>query len=213
MKRAWITTVVVTLSMVGMACAQQLEELFSQYVQVKNPTGLFVQRLIKVQPGGGDGWKAVSLPEVGLKLRLPAAITPDVKPNGSRVLLATFAEGDARPRPALRIDVFTPQPDEPSLVDPEYAKEYAEAYPEQAFKGRFTVTDSGMVVLQKLPLAMVGGTYQAGAAAAYRLQWSYLSKERQYFLTFDCPEGEWANYADSVARILLSVELPKRKKE
>ena len=212
-RRAILAAMLFAVGMGGAACAQ-LEELFSEHVQIQNPVGEFAPKLIKVRPAGGDGWKTVSVPEAALKLTLPADITVDTTKMESRVLLAVLAEGGKRPKPALRIDVFTPQPGEPTLVDPEYAKEYAEAYPEQAFGGKFTVTDSGMVTLKKQPLAMVGGRYQAGMSAtpSYRLQWSFLSKERQLFLTFDCREEEWEQYADRLARILISLELPRQKK-
>lgn len=214
MRRAMTMAVLLAVGLAGVAHAQ-LEELFSAHVQVQNPVGPFVQWLIKVQPAGGDGWKTHSVPDAGVKLTLPAGVTADTTKSESRVFLAVLSADEKRPRPALRVDVFTPQPGETAEVDLDYAKEYAVAYPQQAFQGKFTVTDSGMVTLKKQPLAMVGGTYQAGlsATAAYRLQWSYLSKERQIFLTFDCREEEWENYADRVARILLSLELPRRKKD
>lgn len=214
MRRAMAVTVLVAAGIAGAACAQ-LEELFSEHVQIHNPVGMFAPRLIKLRPPGSEGWKSVAVPDAALKLSLPEGAAVETEKRESRVLLATLTEGEKRPRPALRIDVFTPQPGETSEVDPDYAKEYAEEYPQQAFQGKFTVTDSGMVVLRKQPLAMVGGNYQAGASAtpAYRLQWSYLSKERQIFLTFDCREEEWEQYADRVGRILLSLELPRRKKE
>jgi hypothetical protein len=65
-----------------------------------------------------------------------------------------------------------------------------------------------VVLRKKTNLAMAGGTYPLGAVVAYRLQWVYLSKDRQLFFTFDCPEHEWEDYADRVGQMLLSLEIP-----
>jgi hypothetical protein len=192
----------------GGAALAQVEELFSRHVRVLRPQGQFAQRLIKVAPGQGDSWKEVSDSKAGFKLMLPARAEVDQSPQGSRVLLAALSESQIRPRALLRIDHFTPKPEEPTVVDLDYLEEYVKQYPEQAGLGKLTVTDSGLVRKgKKAALAMVGGSYLQGAAPAHRLQWTYLSKDRQLFITFDCGEAEWPDYQDLVARILLSLDV------
>lgn len=187
-----------------------VEELFSRHIQVMQPQGPLAQRLIRLNPPAGTDWQEIQLPDSGLRLKVPAGMAVDRQPQDSRVLQVAFSDGPTRPRPLLRIDRFTPAEGDPAVIDAEYAAQYAEEYPEQAFKGKFTVTDSGLLVLRKkVNLALVGGTYLQGAAPAFRVQCAYLSKDRQLFLTFDCSEKDWDLYADQLAQVILSLEIGK----
>jgi hypothetical protein len=181
-------------------------------VQVWKPQGSFVQQLIKVAPAGGDGWREVEDAQHHFKLTVPAGATLDIHPNGSRVLQAVLTDQPSRPRPVLRVDVFRAGKDDPEDVDVEYLAKLLQAYPEQTFGGRFAVTDSGLVVLKKTNLAMIGGVGVNGAVRTYRMQWSQLGPDQQVFLTFDCAETEWEKYSETVARILLSFEPPHPKR-
>jgi hypothetical protein len=189
----------------------QVEELFSRHVQVFRPQGEFARQLIRSTPPSGAGWREVSDRKHGYRLMLPAEIEPDTEPQGTRTLRAVFTELQVRPKPVLRVDVFPAQEGDPETVDQEYVEALVEQYPEQAFEGRFTVTDSGLVVRNKQPLALIGGTFTQGAAQVYRLQWCHLDRERQVFVTFDCAEGERERYEETVARILLSFAAPRAK--
>jgi hypothetical protein len=202
----------IVLALASLPVCADLEELFSRYVQVLKPRGPFVQQLIKVSPGSGDGWRSVDDPRHGLALAVPESADVDAAPKESRVFQAVLDKSATRPRPVFRVDVFPAGKDEPDDVDLDYLKELVDAYPEQTFGGRFSVTDSGMVVMKKTNLAMVGGVGVQGGARSYRMQWSTLSKEQHVFLTFDCAEGEWDRYADTVARILLSFTLTRKTK-
>jgi hypothetical protein len=186
----------------------QLRELFSRHVRVYRPRGEFTPLLIRLQPGGGEGWKAVAAARPALRLQAPAGARVDAAPKETRVLEITFAESSAPPQPVLRVDAFPAQAGEPTVVDDDYVEAYAEEYP-KSIGGRFEVTDSGRVVLnKKLTFAMVGGTYQKGAVRLYRLQWAHPGKDRHLFFTFDCAEHDRERYAEPLGRTLLSVELP-----
>jgi hypothetical protein len=191
--------------------AGAVEELFSRHIQVFQPQGIFSQRLIKLGPGSGDAWTEAGGDAAGFRLKVPADAEVDREPKESRVLRVHLGDASERPRATLRIDRFTPGKDGPVQVDAEYAAAYAEEYPEQAFDGKFSLTDSGFLVLRKkLNLAMVGGTYQQGASRCFRLQCAYLGRDRQLFFTFDCGEREWDRYAEQVGRILLSFSVEGR---
>jgi hypothetical protein len=188
----------------------QLEELFSRHVRIFQPKGVFAQRLIKLRPGGGEDWREISSEKGGVRLAIPTNATADTAPSGSRLLQIILDNAPTQPRPTLRIDAFTPQPGDPTAVTNEYAEDYADGYSEEAFGGKFETADSGRVVLaNKLTFAMVGGAYPSGAVRLYRMQWAYLSKDRQLFLTFDCSEHDWERYAELLGRVLLSFEAPK----
>jgi hypothetical protein len=91
---------------------------------------------------------------------------------------------------------------------------YADDYSEAAFHGKFTVTDRGYVVTEKKAgFALVGGTYTQGAATAHRVQWAYLDRDAQLFITFDCSDGEWGRYEDTVGEMLLSLELERSRRK
>jgi len=202
-----------TLVLAPLVAQAQVEELVSPYVQVFAPHGDFVRTLIRVKPAGGDGWKMVGDPKLGCRLAAPQAAAVDATPSGSRILQVVLSNSPTRPRPILRVDQFKPDPGEPTAVDSQYAADYAEQYGERAFAGRFTVSDSGHIVLRKrVNLAMVGGVYKQGAASAYRLQAAHLSADRQLFFTFDCAEKDRELYQETVAQMLLSLEVALKEK-
>jgi len=192
----------------------ELEELFSRHVRVLKPQGRFAPRLIRAAPGGGEGWRRVEDPGRGYRLALPDTAQVDSAPEGRRTLQAVLSDAATRPRPVFRVDVFPTGEGEATDVDLEYLAGLVEQYPEKTFGGRFSVTDSGMIVIgkPKQNLAMVGGVGSQGAARLYRMQWVLLGPQQQVFLTFDCAEEAWERYADTVARILLSFESTRRKK-
>lgn len=201
------TVVAVALALTASAAGAQLAELFSRHVRIENPQGEFPAALIRLQPAAGDTWREVRDEKSGYRIQVPADAAVDPAPKDSRVLQVTFAAKGPTPRPVFRVDVFQPQPGEPTEVDAEYAKEYAEQYPQAAFGGKFTVTDSGLVILpKKTAFAMVGGGFMQRGERWYRMQWTHLNKERQYFLTFDCAEPDWPRHAEAVGRMLLSFE-------
>jgi hypothetical protein len=126
----------------------------------------------------------------------------------------TLASTVATPRPTLRIHRYVPEPGHPNKVDQDYADEYAAQYGETAFKGKFTLADSGLVVTnRKTNFAMVGGSYRLGATGAYRMQWAYLDEASQWFVTFDCSERDWPAHSEQIGRMLLSltIERPRKK--
>lgn len=210
--RRFLTLSLVLASLCGAAYAQ--DEIFSKYVQVFRPQGEFAQRLIKAIPASGSGWRLVLDQRAGYRLRVPDGAEVDTARSNDRVLRVVLPGGDTTPKPVFRIHAFKPGVDDPTDVDVDYVTEYAERYPEAAFNGKFTVSDSGMLALpEKVNLAMVGGSYLQGAAPTRRLECSYLSKDQQLFLTFDCAEKDYPQYADRVARILLSFEPLGRKKD
>jgi hypothetical protein len=195
----------------GVASAQ-LEEIFSRYVTVAKPKGAFADRLIRLRPPAGTAWKEVEDAKSGLRLKIPADAQVDAKAAGSRVLAVQLAGGAPRPRPGLRVDLFTPEKGDETQVDAEYATEYAERYSESSFNGKFNLTDSGMLVLdKKYNLAMVGGAYPVAAVQATRLQCQYLSRDRQIMVTFDCAQQDWDTYQDTVGQILLSLDFSHLK--
>lgn len=191
------------------AASAQLEELFSQHVRVLNPQGAFAGRLIRLEPGAGDGWREVRDERNGYRLRVPAEAKVDTTVSGSRTLQVTLEESKQPPAPVFRIDLFQPAPGEPTRVDAEYAQAYAEQYSDSAFEGKLQVTDSGLVQVKKVPFAMVGGVRPFGAAEAYRLQWTHLNKKQQLFLTVDCAAADWPRLSETVGRMLLTFELEK----
>jgi hypothetical protein len=192
----------------------QLEQLFSRHLEIRQPRGDFPPRLIRLQPGTGQGWKTSEDTKNGFKIGVPSAAAVDSTPTGSRVLQVTLGESSSRPNPVFRIDAFEPGKDDPISIDEQYAADYAEEYPDRAFAGKFNVTDSGLLMLAKKGnLAMVGGNHQIGAGRAYRLQCAFLSKERQLFLTFDCAQNDWPRFMDVVGAMLLSFEPPRSKRK
>ncbi|MFN3648331.1 MAG: hypothetical protein ACK47B_02020 [Armatimonadota bacterium] len=193
----------------GTAASAQLQEIYSQYVRVLNPQGDFAAKLIRLEPGGGEGWREVRDERNGYRLQVPAGAKVDTAASGSRVLLVTLEESQEAPSPTFRIDLFQPAPGEPTKVDAEYARAYAEQYSETAFEGKLQVTDSGLLQVKKLPLAMVGGVRPQGAAQAYRLQCAHLSKKQQLFLTVDCSAADWPGLSETVGRMLLTFEVGK----
>ncbi len=204
------------LLLTGIACsvavgARAQEELFSRHVRVLRPQGPFTRLLIRATPGSGAGWKDVDHLAQGYRLRLPPGVSADLEPSGTRTLEAVFSDTAARPRPVLRVDVFKPEEDEATSVDLGYLAELIEEYPKQAFDGRFAVTDSALLVINRQSYAMIGGTYTQGAARAYRLQVTRLDRDRQVYVTFDCAENDWQRFSEPVARLLLTLEAPREK--
>lgn len=204
---------VLALLSAGIASAQ-VQEIFSKHVVIQTPRGEFARQLIKFLPAEGKEWQPVSLTDTGIRLLAPQNAAVDTQPKGSRraeIALGTEVE---KPRAKLRIDVFLPQAGEPTDVDQDYANDYAAEYGDQAFKGKFEVTDSGLVLLEKKqpPMAMVGGLYTAGESPAYRIQLCSLTKQRQVFLTFDCPEGKKDTYTPILAKMLLTLDLNDKRK-
>lgn len=200
----------------GSVAAGEVAEIFSKHVSVFKPRGEFAQTLIKNAPAVGDGWRLVDDRNSGFKLPIPEDAEVDTKPQGSRVLRLVMAGGPQKPAPVFRVDAFKPEADDPTEVDEMYAEEYADNYPELAFNGKFSVIDSGLIQLTrkktKLRMAYVGGTYLQGAVPCYRLQCAMLGKDQQLFLTFDCPEKDWAKHAPVVSRMLLAFEQQGRTK-
>lgn len=195
-------------SITAAASRAEVEELFSRHIRVLQPKGDFAKKLIKAEPPeGGDGWHEIGDPKHGFRILVPARTRPDQSAGGSCVLRVALSDSPTPPRPLLRIDVFRPQPGEPESVDADYAAEYARQYPEHGFRGRFSVTDSGFARIRKQAFAFVGGAYTEGGARAYRLQWVHLAKDRQLFVTFDCAEDRWPEYADTVARVMLGLKV------
>jgi hypothetical protein len=183
-----------------------VEELFSRYVRVFKPQGDFAKVLTAANPPAAS-WQEVSGAELPLQIRVPPKSTVDAAAAGSRVLQVVLP-GESAPKAILRVDRFQPQEGEPTAVDADYVEEYAAEYPKQAFGGKFTVTEQGLVALgKKLRFAMVGGSYPRGAVEMNRLQWAYLSKGQQLFITFDCAAADWDHHSETLARILLSVTL------
>jgi hypothetical protein len=198
-------TLMVSLAGLAAAPALAVEELFSRTVQVFQPTGEFPQRLIRLAPPTGAGWKDAVAGD--LRLKLPASVPVDDHADGDRILQAVLSDAPERPRPILRVDAFAPEKDDPTEVDADYTAAFVEAYPQRSGLTRFELTDSGMLVLRKKwNLVMVGGAYHQGAVRANRLQCAYLSRQRHLFLTFDCAEKDWEANADTLARILLSMD-------
>ena len=197
----------------GIASAQ-VQEIFSKQVVVQAPVGEFARQLIKFSPAEGKEWKSVTLPDSGIRLSAPQSATIDLQPKESRQAEIAFGPAEEKPRAKLRIDVYKPQEGEPIEIDLEYASDYASEYPDQAFKGKFTVTDSGLVLLEKKrpPLAMVGGLYETADGPAYRLQLCSLTKQRQVFLTFDCAEAKKNAYTPLLAKMLLTLDLGEKRK-
>ncbi|HTE20658.1 MAG TPA: hypothetical protein VK689_20000 [Armatimonadota bacterium] len=212
--RRLILVPLLTLLAAVAASAQQFEELYSKHVQVFRPRGTFAPRLIKLTPAEGERWKLVDDQKLNYRLVVPASAEINATPAGSRVLQVVLNDAPARPRPLLRVDSFTPAEGDPTVIDADYVDEYVDQYPNTAFKGKFNVTDSGLVVLpKKVNIAMIGGVYPQGNTGVQRMQWSYLAADRQIFVTFDCAEREWDTYADTVGRILLSLDvMPKKGK-
>lgn len=184
----------------------QVEELFSRFIQVFQPQGAFSRVLTAANPAP-DSWPETGDEGLTFRIRVPADAAVDRKPAGSRVLQVRFA-GTGATRAVLRIDRFKPAPGEPTSVDTEYVEAVVAEYPEHAFGGKFQVTDSGLAVLgKKTRFAMVGGTFQRGAVEMNRLQWTYLSKGQQFFVTFDCAAADWEMHAPTLARALLTLDL------
>ncbi|MBM3459339.1 MAG: hypothetical protein FJX77_12515 [Armatimonadetes bacterium] len=190
----------------------QVQELFSEYLQVFRPKGTFPSRLVKATPPPTTRWKNYGGEGEGFRLRLPDNAEVDTRPDGSRRLQAVLAGSTAKPLPTLRVDLFDPQEGDPEEVDGEYVTELVTEYPKQAFGGKFVVTDSGHVLLgRKWNVAVIGGEYVGGGRQTYRMQATLLSPSRQVYLTFDCAAAGWEQYQDVLARILLSLEGPARK--
>jgi hypothetical protein len=199
------------------AAGAQVAEIFSKHVSVFQPQGPFAQQLIKTTPGSGDDWRPVDDRRTGYRIMIPESAEVDPKPSGNRVLQVVLAGGPQKPAPIFRVDAFTPEEDDPTEITEKYAADYAENYPELAFNGKFTVSDSGMVVVPrkklKTTLALVGGSYLQGAVPCYRVQCTYLSKAKQIFFTFDCPEKDWVRHSPTLAAMLLSLEVDGEKKK
>lgn len=212
MKRVlcWAMPLILTA---GIAAAQ-VQEIFSKQVTIQAPQGEFARQLIKFSPAEGKEWKPVSVPESGIRLLVPQSAEVNIEAKDSRLAEIALGPETEKPRAKLRIDVYKPQEGEPTEVDLDYANDYAAEYSDQAFKGKLTVTDSGLVLLEKKkpPLAMVGGLYPAGDAPAYRIQLCSLTKQRQVFLTFDCLEAKRDAYTPILAKMLLTLDLNEKKK-
>lgn len=184
----------------------EVEELFSRYVRVFRPQGDFAKVLTAANPPAAS-WQEVGGSELPLRIRVPPNSTVDTTVSGSRIL-HVILPGDSVPKAILRVDRFQPQEGEPTSVDEDYVEEYAAAYPKQAFGGKFLVSEQGLVALgKKLRFAMVGGSYPRGAIEMNRLQWAYLSKDQQLFITFDCAAADWERHSETLARMLLSLSL------
>jgi hypothetical protein len=125
----------------------QLEEAFSRHVRVVRPRGSFAVRLTRAEPGSGSEWKLLHVEGAGLRLALPAAARVERSASGTPAAHVFLAEGERRPRPSLRVDVYPAGEEAPTVVDEDYATRYAEEYSRAAFEGRFAVTDRGMVEL------------------------------------------------------------------
>lgn len=211
--RRVIDLATVLLLTAGIAAAQ-VQEIFSKQVTIQAPKGEFARQLIKFAPAEGKEWKPVALPDSGIRLQSPQSAAVDLEVKDSRQAEIVLGPDTEKPRAKLRIDVYKPQEGEPTEVDLDYANDYAAEYSDQAFKGKMTVTDSGLVLLQKKqpPMAMVGGLYPAADAPAYRLQLCSLTKQRQVFLTFDCMELKRDAYTPILAKMLLTLDLSEKKK-
>lgn len=202
------------LPLICTGAGAQIEELFSRQIQIFAPKGHLAGVLVKTVPPTGAGWKAVQDQQDGIRLMVPADAVVDATRAESRALQVTLSDKPSRPRPILRIDIYPAEAGQPEVVDTQYAVRYAEEYPARAFDGKFKVTESGHLVLnKKLHFAGVGGSYPRGAATAYRIQWAYLDKNRQVFVTFDCPEEDWPLYEAPLARILLSLDFSPARRE
>lgn len=209
----WIRIVLPASILIASGGHAQLEELFSRHTQILRPRGAFAAVLVKASPGGGGGWRTIQVESAGLRLAAPAKASADTEAAGSRLVQVVLSDSPERPRPVFRVDRFEPGAGDSKSVDPDYAADYAEQYPDEAFAGKFAVSDSGYVLLKKpgTAFAMVGGTYLQGGARLYRLQWAYLSPERHLFATFDCAERDWGRYEEQVARMLLSLDVTQRR--
>ena len=192
----------------------QVQEIFSKQVTIQAPKGEFPRQLIKFSPAEGKDWKPVALPDSGIRLMAPQAAEVSLEVKDSRQAEIVMGTADEKPRAKLRIDVYKPQEGEPTEIDLDYANDYAAEYPVQAFKGKFDVTDSGLVLLEKKqpPMALVGGLYPNAEAPAYRLQLCSLTKQKQVFLTFDCMEAKKDAYTPLLAKMVLTLDLGEKKK-
>ncbi|MCC2672853.1 MAG: hypothetical protein K0Q72_5325 [Armatimonadetes bacterium] len=209
------TVFIATFSLLAAAAATaQVEEIYSRHIRIFRPRGDLPRLLIRQSPPTGSGWKRVEREELGLHLSAPADASVDLMAAENRILQVTLAGSKAVPPPVLRVDRFVPGADDPTEVDAEYAESYAAEYPKAAFNGKFNVTDSGLVTRdRKVNFAMVAGSYATGAVETFRIQWAYLSKGQQLFVTFDCAAREWPRYSGPVSQMLLSLELDRRKEK
>ena len=188
----------------------QAEEIYSRSVRIFHPRGDLPRMLIRLNPPTGNAWKRVE--GEGLRLSAPSDAQVDLTPVESRILQVKLGGSKLNPPPVLRVDRFVPGADDPTDVDAEYADEFAVEYPKSGFNGKFTVSDSGMLTLErKTNLAMVGGTYAMGATETFRIYCSYLSKDQQLFVTFDCAAREWPRYSEQVGQMLLSLQIERKK--
>src|SRR5689334_21277776 len=89
----------VSLAAVAAAPAFAVEEIFSRTAQIFQPHGETPQRLIKLSPPAGAGWRDVSAGD--FRLKVPAAAQIDDRPDGSRVLQVVLTDAPERPRPVL----------------------------------------------------------------------------------------------------------------
>lgn len=196
------------------AVGAEVEEIFSRHVRVFRPKGEFAAGLIRVAPAAGAGWRPVGGETAGFRCMVPTDSEVDETAQGDQVLAITLASTAVTPRPTLRVHRYKPGPGDPDKVDQDYADEYAAQYGRTAFKGKFTLTDSGLVVRdRKINFAMVGGSYRLGATNAYRLQWAHLDETAQWFLTFDCSEQDWPSHSEQIGRLLLSFSIDRPRKK
>jgi hypothetical protein len=209
-----IVSLAVLTILTAAAVSAQVEEVYSRTVRIFHPRGDLPRLLVRLTPPGGSNWKRIEGEGLPLRLTVPANALVDRTPAESRILEVKLAGSKTVPPPVLRIDRFTPGAEDPTEVDVEYADDYAAEYSKSAFNGKLTVSDSGMMTLErKTKFAMVGGTYATGAVESYRIQCAYLSKDQQLFVTFDCVSRDWPQYAEQVGQILLSLQVERRKEK
>lgn len=185
----------------------QLTELFSPDVKITRPTGKLVEALVRVSAPSDSAWPRTELKSLGFALRLPRTAVVDNQESGSRRLLARFGGEKLDPRPWVGVDVFKAEPGEPTELDEEYIDELREAYPRQV-GGGFETTDSGLLRLKRgARLALIGGNRTVEKSDVYRAQLTYLSRTRQVFITFEMASADADAQFDTIARIILSLEL------
>ena len=185
----------------------QLTELFSPDVKITRPTGKLVEALVRVSAPNDSAWPRTELKALGFAIRLPRMAVVDNQEGGSRRLLARFGDEKLDPRPWVGVDVFRAEPGEPTELDEEYIDELREAYPKQ-LGGGFETTDSGLLRLKRgTRLALIGGNRTVGKSDVYRAQLTHLSRTRQVFITFEMASADAEAQFDTLARMILSLEL------
>jgi hypothetical protein len=176
-------------------------------VQVIKGSGKFAARLHGALWPAGKGWKAVTDAGKYVQLMVPERWRVDTMPDGDTILKITPPGKADPPEAILTLSLTAPRDTDPLEVDEPFATGYAEALANEPFFARqgFEATDSGLVVMRGMKLALAGLRARDEQKQVFQNEiLIYIAEDRIVTLKFVAREKDFSRFEPEVLGMMAS---------